>query len=136
MGSLHSDTVTDEAGYAIRVPLKMIQLTEPDGKVWPIEFEWQDENGERIRLRVTDVKPPIPLAEQKSGTVGDRYECVINGRPDYLYYTRLTPRKWFKVLPVNKEEYEFFYRLPDETPDEALAVYSIVKQIIDKRHPR
>jgi hypothetical protein len=98
----------------------MIQLTEQDGQVWPMEFTWRDENGERIRIPVEDVKPPMPLAEQKSGTVGDRFECVINGQVEYLYYSKLQPRKWFKLLAVSKEEYDAYYGLPDEPFDREL----------------
>jgi hypothetical protein len=98
----------------------MIQLTEQDGQVWPMEFVWRNDEGERIRIRVEDVKPPMPLAEQKSGAVGDRFECVIDGQVEYLYYSKLQPRKWFKLLPVSKEEYEAYYGLPDEPFDKEL----------------
>jgi hypothetical protein len=115
MGSVHGDAVTEE--YTIRVPLNMVQLTEQNGSVWPMEFDWHNDEGERVRVRLEDVKPPIPLAEQKSGTVGDCYECVIDGQVDYLYYSKLVPRKWFKLLPVTKEEYDAFYGRPDEPFD-------------------
>ena len=109
MGRLHHDD------YAIRIPLNMIQLTDRAGKVWPLAFDWIDEEtGKMIRVEVEHVKPPTPYAEQKSGAVGDRYECKINGQSEYLYYTVLQPRKWFKLQPVSEEAYNAYYKLPGE----------------------
>jgi hypothetical protein len=34
-----------------------------------------------------------PITEQKSGTVGYRYECEIEGKIVLIYYTKLNPRK-------------------------------------------
>ena len=107
MGRLHHDD------YAIRIPLNMIQLTDRAGKAWPLAFDWVDEEtGETIRVEVLHVKPPVPYAEQKSGVVGDRYECEINGKLEYLYYSVLQPRKWFKLQPVSEEAYNAYYRVP------------------------
>jgi len=104
--------------YEIRIPVNMIQLTECNGKAWPLAFDWKDgESGETIRVEIEDVKPSIiPHAEQKSGTVGDRYECIINGQLEYLYYSFLQPRKWFKLKHVSEAEYKAYYKLPGETP--------------------
>jgi len=102
--------------YAIRVPLNMIQLTGSDGRAWPLAFDWEDEeSGETIRVEIERVVSQIPWAEQKSGTVGDRYECIIDGRREYLYYTLLKPRKWFKLKAVSEEEYAAYYKLPGES---------------------
>jgi hypothetical protein len=90
----------------------MIQLTKRDGKAWPIAFDWKNENGENIRVNIDRVLSCAPYAEQKSGTVGDRYECVIEDRIEYIYYGIVQPRKWFKVQPVNEEEYNRYYKLP------------------------
>lgn len=110
MGRIHGED------YAIRIPLTMIQLTEPDGKAWPLAFDWEDEeSGEKIRVEIEHVLPCIPHAEQKCGAVGDRYECVINGRLEYLYYSVLQPRKWFRLKPVSEAEYKAYYRLPGES---------------------
>ena len=110
MGRIHDED------YAIRVPLNMIQLTECDGKAWPLAFDWVDEeSGETIRVKIEDVKPCMPHAEQKSGTVGDRYECIINGQLEYLYYTVIQPRKWFKLKHVSEAEYKAYYKLPGES---------------------
>ena len=110
MGRLYNDD------YAIRIPLDMIQLTDQTGKAWPLAFDWIDEEtGEMIRVKVEHVKPPIPFAEQKSGTVGDCYECEINGQLEYLYYSVLQPRKWFKLQAVSKEAYHAYYKLPGES---------------------
>ena len=116
MGQLHNDD------YAIRIPLNMIQLTERDGKAWPLAFDWLDEEtGKTIRVEVERVISAVPCAERKSGTVGDRYECIINGRLDYLYYTVLQPRKWFKLKTVSEEEYNAYYRLPGQPGDSQCA---------------
>ena len=110
MGRIHNDD------YAIRIPLNMIQLTERNGKAWPLAFDWEDEeSGEVIRVEIESVKPCTAHAEQKSGAVGDRYECVINGQTEYLYYSVLQPRKWFKLKPVSEEEYKAYYKLPGES---------------------
>ena len=102
--------------YAIRIPLNMIQLTERDGKAWPLSFDWEDEEtGEPIRVEIERVLSHVPFAEQKSGTVGDRYDCVINGQQEYLYYTVLQPRKWFRLKAVSEEEYKAYYRLPTKS---------------------
>ena len=100
--------------YTIRIPLKMIQLTEQDGKVWPIAFDWHDIDGVSIEVNIDRVISVTPSSELKSGTVGDRYECEIEGRREYLYYTKLAPRKWFKVVPVSEQEYNAYYKLPGE----------------------
>jgi hypothetical protein len=94
----------------------MVQLTEKDGRAWPLAFYWAGSDGGAARIRIDRIDSIIPLAEQKSGTVGDRYECFINGRTEYLYYTKIQPRKWFWVLDVSKEEYNKYYKLPDN-PD-------------------
>jgi hypothetical protein len=112
--------ITNINEYLIRIPLNMIQLTQSDGNVWPLEFDWEEDDGEITHVKIDATKPPTPLAELKSGTVGDRYECSINGNIEYLYYSKIVPRKWFKVFPVTKEEYEAFYGRPDDPFDGAL----------------
>ena len=109
MGQLYNND------YAIRIPLNMIQFTCRDGKVWPLAFDWPDEvTGEVTRMEVERVLSYAPYAEQKSGTVGDRYNCIVNGRQEYLYYTLLQPRKWFILKTVSEEEYKAYYKLPGE----------------------
>jgi len=98
-----------KGGYFIRVPLDMMQFTDHNGKVWPVSFDWRQPNGEKIRVEIDRVLPSIPCAEQISGAVGDRYECFIDGQPEYLYYSILSPRKWFKVVEVSQEEYNEYY---------------------------
>lgn len=110
MGRVHDED------YAIRIPLKMIQLTECDGRAWPLAFDWTDrESGETLHVKIERVVSCVPCAERKSGAVGDRYECVINDRIEYLYYTVLQPRKWFRLKPVTEAEYKAYYRLPGES---------------------
>jgi len=92
----------------------MIQLTEKDGCVWPLAFDWEDQEGAVIRVNVDRVVSMMPSAERKNGAVGDRYECKIEGRTEYLYYTKLQPRKWFFIQKVSEEEYNDYYRLPGE----------------------
>ena len=102
----------ENRGYFIRVPLEMTQLTKRDGKVWPVAFDWRAANGDTVHVDIDKVLPNVlPCAEQRSGAVGDRYECEINGQLEYLYYSILTPRKWFKVVEVSVEEYNEYYKL-------------------------
>jgi hypothetical protein len=105
-------------GHVIRVPLKMLQLTERDGRVYPVAFEWHDANGDRICVNIERVTEIVPFAEQKSGTVGDRFTCSIEGRTEYLFYGRMQPRKWFRLIPVSLEDYERYYRLPGDKMDQ------------------
>jgi len=100
--------------FTIRIPLKMLQVTEQDGKTWPVAFYWPDADGVDAQISIDKIISVSPLAEQKSGTVGDRYECEINGLIEYIYYTKLTPRKWFKIVPVSEQEYNAYYKLPGE----------------------
>jgi len=101
--------------YPIRIPLKMIQLTEKDGSVWPLTFILENTDGIPINVHIDKVISVTPLAEQKSGTVGDCYECMIEGKINYLYYTKLAPRKWFRVVSVSEQEYKSYYKLPGES---------------------
>ena len=112
MKSQISDNVSSD--YKVRIPLKMIQLTEQDGKTWPIAFDWPDADGIPIEVRIDRIVSVTPSSELKSGTVGDRYECEIEGKIEYIYYTKLTPRKWFKLVSVNEQEYKAYYKLPGE----------------------
>ena len=100
--------------HTIRVPLNMIQLTEPCGKTWPIAFDWQDDDGATIRVSIDRILDVAPAAELKSGVAGDRYECEIEGRLEYLYYAKLSPRKWFRLVEVGEKEYADYYALPKE----------------------
>ena len=102
--------------YAIRIPLNMIQLTERDGKAFPLAFDWEGDGGSKLRVEIDKVLSCTPCAEQKSGVVGDRYECQIGGRREYLYYSIIAPRKWFMLKPVTEDEYNAYYRLPGEDP--------------------
>ena len=97
--------------YAIRVPLNMYQFTDKNGTTWPIAFISQDADGFECKVPIDRIKSVCPLAEQRSGTVGDRYECEIGGETVDIYYTKLTPRKWFKILPCSLEEYNVYYKL-------------------------
>ncbi len=108
MGRTHDE-------YFIRVPLDMIQFTDREGRVWPVAFDWTEPGGDVLRVNIDKVSDCKPCAEQKSGAVGDRYECVINGQIGYIYYTILQPRKWFKVVPVTRGEYNAYYKLPRES---------------------
>ena len=99
--------------YGIRIPLKMIQMTDEDGQAWPLAFDWE-ENGDITRVKIDRVVSRMPFAEQRSGAVGDRYECIINGRLDYLYYGIIQPRKWFIVKSVSEDEYKAYYHIPGE----------------------
>jgi hypothetical protein len=93
----------------------MIQMTEKDGRAWPLAFDWENDDGDVSRVKIDRVISCAPDAERKSGAVGDRYECMINGRAEYLYYAKVHPRKWFLVRPVSEKEYNDYYRLPGES---------------------
>ena len=97
--------------YAIRIPLDMYQFTDKRGQTWPVAYKGQDAYGHECDVPIDRVKSVSPLAEQRSGTVGDRYECEIGGEIVYIYYTKLTPRKWFKILPCSLDEYNAHYKL-------------------------
>ena len=101
-------------GFAIRIPLDMMQYTAANGTTWPVAFKWPDADGIPTEVRIDRVKSVSMLAEQKSGTVGDRYECEIEGKTVYIYYTILIPRKWFKIVPCSEQEYKAYYKLRDE----------------------
>ena len=112
MGSRMSDKFN--SNYTVRVPLDMFQYTEADGKTYPVAFKWTDADGVPMEVRIDRINSIATLAEQKSGTVGDRYECVIEGKIVYIYYTKLAPRKWFKIVPCSELEYKSYYRLRGE----------------------
>ena len=101
-------------GFVIRIPLDMFQYTEVDGKTWPVAFKWPDVDGVPTEVTIDRINSVTLLAEQKSGTVGDRYECEIEGQIVYIYYTKLAPRKWFKIVPCTEQEYNSYYRLRGE----------------------
>ena len=124
MGRIHD--YGDEAEYAVRIPVKMVQLTEIDGRAWPLAFDWKNGDGEACCVKIDRVLSCTPDAERKSGAVGDRYECLINGRTEYLYYARLQPRKWFLIRPVSKDEYNKYYKLPGESRKENKNVRAIL----------
>jgi len=100
--------------YTIRIPLDMLQFTERDGRTWPVAFKWPDVDGMMQEVKIDRIRSVTTLAEQKSGTVGDRYECEIEGQIIYIYYAKLTPRKWFKIVPCTEMEYKAYYKLPGE----------------------
>jgi hypothetical protein len=92
----------------------MFQFTEADGKTWPVTFKWPDADGVVMDVAIDKILSVTPIAEQKSGTVGDRYECEIEGKIVLIYYTKMTPRKWFKIVPCTESEYNSYYRLRGE----------------------
>lgn len=100
--------------YLIRVPVKMLQITERDGRAWPLSFEWTDRDEGEIQVSIDRVVTVTPAAERKSGAVGDCYECEIKGRIEYLYYSKIQPRKWFLVQNVDETAYNDYYKLPGE----------------------
>ena len=100
--------------YTIRIPLDMFHFTQVDGKTWPVAFKWPDVDGVTVDVTIDRIISVTSEAEQKSGAVGDRYECEIEGKTVYIYYTKLAPRKWFKIVPCTENEYNSYYRLPGE----------------------
>lgn len=106
-----------EYDFAIRIPLEMYQYTEVNGQTWPVAFKWLDADGIPMDVRIDNIRSMTALAEQKSGTVGDRYECEIEGKIVLIYYAKLTPRKWFKIVPCSELEYNSYYKLRGENWD-------------------
>jgi len=92
----------------------MVQLTERDGRAWPLSFEWVNDDGSEVQVKIDRIDSVTPGAEIKSGAVGDRYECMINGRTEYLYYSKLQPRKWFLLQKVDEKRYNEYYKLPPQ----------------------
>ena len=107
-----TNLMTDE--YTIRIPVRMLQFTDKDGHVMPVMFDWQDINGIPMRVKIDRVVSITQQHERRSGIVGDRYECEIDGKRELLYYTKLQPRKWFKVIHVSEEEYNNYFKMPGE----------------------
>ena len=101
-------------GYAIRIPVDMIQHTDKEGRVYPIAFYWNDSDDQQFKVDIDRVVSVTRQAEPISGAIGDRYECEIDGKREILYYSLIQPRKWFKVVPVSKNEYEAYYKMPGE----------------------
>ena len=100
--------------YTKRIPLDMFQFTERDGRTWPVAFKWPDADGVPADVTIDKILSVKTEAEQKSGTVGDRYEFEIGGNIVLIYYTKLAPRKWFKIVPCTEQEYNSYYRLHGE----------------------
>ena len=99
MGQLHEfNNQIDETrakDYTIRVPLKMIQVTEKDGRVRPLAFLKEDGEGAAIRVEIDKVIAVTPSAQRKSGAVGDCYVCDIRGRIEHLYTASSTRANGF-----------------------------------------
>jgi len=100
-------------GYFVRVEIIMLERNDKDGKITPIAFYLEDPNGDKTRIKIEKVINCEPIAELKSGMVGDRYECLIDGQREYLYYSKLLPRHWYIIKKVTEEEYIKYYPLPD-----------------------
>ena len=100
--------------HNIRIPLKMLQVTEEDGSAWPVAFDWENPDGEHLKIEIDRIVNVTQEAELRSGAVGDRYEVEIGGIREYLYYTILAPRKWFRIVAVSEREYKNYYKLPGE----------------------
>jgi len=102
--------------YAVRIPVEMIQCTKKDGVVHPLLFYWQDNPDDTpCQVEVDRIISITPEHQRSSGLVGDRYEVEIDGKRELLYYSKLQPRKWFRVVYVSKEVYEQYFKLPGES---------------------
>ncbi len=95
--------------YLIRVPLDMLQMTDKNGQAWPVGFDWTNASGETEHIEIERIRSCVPFAEQKSGAVGDCYECVIDGRIERLIYSKLQPRKWFALKAVDEQTWRQWY---------------------------
>lgn len=71
-----------------KVYVRVAALFQPDGKLQPVSFWWED--GRRYSIdRVTDVRR---AASTKAGGIGLRYECMVHGKQTYLYFEE---DRWF-----------------------------------------
>lgn len=100
--------------YTIRIPIKMIQSTDEKGRVLPLFFYSHDSDGVSFIVKINRVVSITQQHERRSGTVGDRYEVDIDGKRELLYYTKIQPRKWFKIVPVSETEYKEYYKIDGE----------------------
>jgi len=98
--------------YTIRIPIEVIQRTKKDGTVHPLIFYWHDNTNEMpIKVKINRIISITPQHERSSGTVGDRYEVDVGGIRELIYYSKLQPRKWFRIVVVSEEEYKGYYRV-------------------------
>ena len=98
--------------YTIRIPIEVIQRTKKDGTVHPLIFYWHDNTNEMpIKVKINRIISITPQHEWSSGTVGDRYEVDVGGIRELIYYSKLQPRKWFRIVVVSEEEYRGYYRV-------------------------
>lgn len=71
-----------------KVYVKVEAMFSPDGKLLPVAFWWN--NGYRYMIdRVTDV---CRAASLRAGGTGIRYECLVSGKPVYLFFEE---DRWF-----------------------------------------
>ena len=104
----------DGDDYYIAEEIEMMQITDKNGFAKPVAFKWQEyEGAEVVTVGIDYILSTMPIAEQKAAVVGDRYECMIGGKIDYIWYGMLEPRRWFRLRPVTQEEYEEHYPLPE-----------------------
>lgn len=73
-----------------KVYVKVAALFSPEGKLQPVYFWWED--GHRYKVdQITDVCRASSL---KAGGTGLRYECMVCGKPTYLFFEE---DRWFIV---------------------------------------
>jgi hypothetical protein len=101
-----------DGSYKIRKPIAVVERNDTNGKITPIALCFVDEQDIEHFIKIRVLKC-VPDADIKSGTVGERYECIIRGKREYLYYGLLQPRSWFKVENVSEEVYNTYYKLPE-----------------------
>lgn len=99
--------------FPVSRPVTMLERNDKDGKITPLAFYYTNNAGEISRIKVDKVISCIPMADIKCGAVGDRYECMVDGKREYLYYSVLQPRKWYRIEYVTEEEYNAYYKLPE-----------------------
>lgn len=106
MGELFGSTFT------VRRPVTVIERNDVDGKVTPVALCFVDDQAIERFAKIRVLKC-APAADVQSGAVGERYDCVIMGKRESLYYGLLQPRSWFRIETVSETEYNAFYPLPE-----------------------
>ena len=97
MGELFGSTFT------VRRPVTVIERNDVDGKVTPVALCFVDDQAIERFAKIRVLKC-APAADVQSGAVGERYDCVIMGKRESLYYGLLQPRSWFRNLkPCRKQ---------------------------------
>jgi hypothetical protein len=71
-----------------KVYVKVAALFEPDGRLRPVRFWWEDGR----KFSVDRIIAICRAASLKAGGGGIRYECIVHGHPVFLFFEE---DRWF-----------------------------------------